>query len=41
MSDETPRLEYGFEVRVDIGPGEHIGNGAGDVLTSRPSPAGR
>jgi hypothetical protein len=27
-----PKLRFAFEVRVDVAPGEHVGNGEGDVL---------
>jgi Protein of unknown function (DUF3237) len=31
-----PGLRFAFEVRADVGPSEHIGNGAGDVLDFTP-----
>jgi len=31
-----PQLRFVFEVRADVGPSEHIGNGAGDVLDFTP-----
>jgi hypothetical protein len=35
-----PELEFVFEARVDIGPSEHVGNGAGDVLDFTPITGG-
>ena len=35
-----PRLSFAFEARVDIAPGEHVGNGAGDVLDFTPITGG-
>ena len=40
MSDEHPELAFAFEARVDIGPSEHIGNGAGDELEFTPITGG-
>ncbi len=34
--DQQPQLRFAFEARVDVGPSEHIGNGAGDVLDFTP-----
>jgi hypothetical protein len=31
-----PGLRFAFEVRAEVGPSEHIGNGAGDVLDFTP-----
>jgi hypothetical protein len=39
MSQE-PELRFAFEVRADIAPGEHIGNGEGDVLDFTPITGG-
>ncbi len=40
MSEESPRLEFAFEARVHLGPSEHVGNGAGDVLDFTPITGG-
>jgi Protein of unknown function (DUF3237) len=40
MSEDAPRLAFAFEVRADIGPSEHIGHGAGDVLDFTPITGG-
>ena len=40
MSDDIPRLSFAFEVRADIGPNEHVGNGLGDVLDFTPVTGG-
>ena len=40
MSEESPRLEFAFEARVSLGPSEHVGNGAGDVLDFTPITGG-
>ena len=40
MSDDSPRLSFSFEVRADIGPSEHVGNGRGDVLDFTPITGG-
>jgi len=37
---DGPRLKFAFEARVDIGPSEHIGHGAGDVLDFTPITGG-
>ena len=34
--EESPRLRFAFEARVEVAPSEHIGNGAGDVLDFTP-----
>lgn len=39
MSQE-PQLRYVFEIRADVGPSEHIGNGDGDVLDFTPITGG-
>jgi len=36
MPGDGLRLAFSFEVRADIGPSEHIGHGAGDVLDFTP-----
>jgi len=36
----APRLRFAFEARVCIGPGEHVGHGAGDVLDFTPISGG-
>jgi hypothetical protein len=38
--DGAPCLRFAFEARVSIGPGEHVGNGAGDVLDFTPITGG-
>ena len=35
-----PELEFAFEVRVDIGPSEHVGHGEGDELSFTPITGG-
>jgi hypothetical protein len=40
MDRDTPQLRFAFEARADIGPGEHIGNGAGDELDFTPITGG-
>ena len=40
MNEETPRLEFAFEVRVDVEPSEHVGHGIGDVLDFTPITGG-
>ena len=40
MDDACPRLRFAFEVRVDIGSTQHIGNGSGDVLEFTPITGG-
>jgi hypothetical protein len=41
MNDRLqPELEFAFEVRVDIGPSEHVGHGTGDELTFTPITGG-
>jgi hypothetical protein len=37
---QEPQLRFVFEVRADIGPSEHVGNGAGDVLDFTPITGG-
>jgi len=29
---DSPEMAFAFEVRVDVGPDEHVGHGEGDVL---------
>jgi hypothetical protein len=38
--EQQPQLRFVFEVRADIAPSEHIGNGAGDVLDFTPITGG-
>jgi hypothetical protein len=33
---QEPQLRFVFEIRADIGPSEHVGNGSGDVLDFTP-----
>ena len=40
MSLDELRLAFAFEVRADIGPSEHVGSGAGDVLDFTPITGG-
>jgi hypothetical protein len=40
MNHDAPRLAFAFEVRADIGPSEHVGNGPGDVLDFTPVTGG-
>ena len=40
MNDDAPRMAFAFEVRADIGPSEHVGNGPGDVLDFTPVTGG-
>jgi len=40
VPEDAPGLSYAFEVRVDIAPSEHVGNGAGDVLDFTPITGG-
>jgi hypothetical protein len=40
MTDDHPELAFVFEARVDIGPSEHVGNGAGDELDFTPITGG-
>jgi hypothetical protein len=35
-TEAGPQFEFVFEVRVDIGPSEHVGHGEGDELTFTP-----
>ena len=37
---EDPRLRFAFEVRVAVGPGEHVGHGEGDSLEFVPITGG-
>jgi hypothetical protein len=39
MDDGSPELESAFEVRVDIGPSEHVGHGEGVALEFAPGHA--
>jgi len=38
--EDAPRLRFAFEVRADVAPGEHVGNGEGDVLDFTPITGG-
>jgi hypothetical protein len=38
--EDAPRLSFAFEVRVDVAPSEHVGNGEGDVLDFTPITGG-
>ena len=40
MAEAGPELRFVFEARVDIGPGEHVGNGDGDELDFTPITGG-
>jgi Protein of unknown function (DUF3237) len=40
MVHELPTLKFAFEIRADIAPSEHVGNGAGDVLDFTPITGG-
>ena len=40
MSEDSPRLSFAFEARVDVERSEHVGNGAGDALDFTPITGG-
>lgn len=40
MDADSPQLRFAFEIRADIAPSEHVGNGAGDVLDFTPITGG-